>query len=157
MFKFLIVSLAISISITSLAAQPMANPTYGSPQQSAAPVDSSQQIADRIVASKIPVFIDFWAEWCKPCKLLDPIFKELEKKYKGKVLFMKVNVDINRALASYFKIQAIPAIYIVKDKNVINALTGLQPREAYEEAIEKALVKQVPQTIDSASAKSAAK
>lgn len=112
-------------------AQPVAIPSPA--------VDSSQQIADRIISSKKPVFIDFWAVWCGPCKLLNPIVKELEKEYKGRVEFIKVNVDIHRSLAQYFGVNSIPAVFIVKDKAVVNGLLGLRLKSDYVLALNQAL------------------
>lgn len=102
-------------------------------------VDSSQQIADKIVNSPIPVLIDFWAVWCGPCKLLNPIISELEKEYKGKISFVKVNVDIHKSLASYFQVQAIPAVFLVHNKSVVKYLPGLQPKEVYTGAIQEVI------------------
>jgi len=101
--------------------------------------DSSQAIADRIVKSKIPVMIDFWAAWCGPCKMLNPIMAELEKEYKGKVEFMKINVDVHRAISAYFRVNSIPSVFIVHDKNVVKHLPGLQPKEMYKSAIAEVL------------------
>jgi thioredoxin 1 len=98
-------------------------------------VDSSQQIADIIVKSNIPVFVDFWAVWCGPCKLLNPIVAELEKEFKGKVLFLKVNVDIHKSISNYFQVSAIPAVFILKDKTVVNMFPGLQRKETYAAAL----------------------
>jgi thioredoxin 1 len=106
-------------------------------------VDSSQQIADKIVQSKKSVLVDFWAAWCGPCRLLNPILKDLEKEYQGKLVFMKVNVDIHRAIASYFGINAIPMVFIIKDKTVVKVLQGLQPKEAYAGAIKEVLASSV--------------
>jgi thioredoxin 1 len=103
------------------------------------PADSSQAIADRITQSSIPVLVDFWAPWCGPCRMLTPVLNELEKKYEGRVLFVKVNIDANRALASYFKISSIPAVFFITDKAVVDFLPGLQNRAAYENSIEKIL------------------
>lgn len=101
--------------------------------------DSSQIIADKIVQSKIPVLIDFWAVWCGPCKILNPIISDLEKEYKGKVLFVKVNVDVHKSIAEYFQVQAIPSVFFVNNKNVVHYLQGLQPKEAYVAAIKEVL------------------
>jgi thioredoxin len=101
--------------------------------------DSSQQFADRITSSKIPVVVDFWAGWCMPCKYLDPIIAELEKEYKGRILFMKVDVDIHKAISAYFKVNAIPSVFVIEDKTVRTALNGVRTKEAYKEAIESAL------------------
>ncbi len=102
-------------------------------------VDSSQAFADRIVGSKIPVLIDFWAPWCGPCRFLGPTIEELKKEYAGKILVMKINVDVHRALAAYFKISSIPAVFLINNKAVVQYLPGLQPKESYKQAIDKVL------------------
>jgi len=111
------------------------------------PADSSQQLADRIVKSRVPVLVDFWAPWCGPCRLLLPTIKQLEKEYRGKVLFMRINTDVHRAIANYFGISAIPAVFIIKDKTVVSALRGLRPKEDYVAALAEVLkpVQAVPQ------------
>ncbi|GBU22234.1 thioredoxin [Fibrobacteres bacterium R8-0-B4] len=101
--------------------------------------DSSQQIADRITASKIPVVVDFWAAWCGPCRYLDPIIEELQKEYKGRVLFIKVDVDVHLALTAYFTVSAVPTVYVIEDKTVRSAMPGVRYKKEYVNAIESAL------------------
>ena len=103
------------------------------------PVDSTQAIADRVVESKIPVVIDFWASWCGPCRMLDPIIEELEKEYKGRVLFMKVNVDTQIGITQYFRVNSVPTVYIVEDKTARAAFPGVRDKNTYKKAIEDAL------------------
>jgi len=103
------------------------------------PEDSSKVIADRIVTSKIPVLVDFWAPWCSPCRMLGPTIEELKKEYAGKISVMKINVDIHRGLAAYFKISAIPAVFIIANRTVVEYFPGVQSKETYKQAVEKAL------------------
>lgn len=109
------------------------------PKKATVITDSSQQIADVIVNSKIPVLVDFWAAWCGPCKLLNPIIKQLEKDYDKRVLFLKVNVDVHRSISAYFSVNAIPAVFIIKDKTVVKMIPGLQPKETYAQALNDVL------------------
>lgn len=101
--------------------------------------DSSQYIADKIIQSEIPVLVDFWAVWCLPCRILNPIIKEIEDKYKGKILFLKVNVDKNRALSAYFGVSSIPSVFLIDQKTVVAFIPGVHSKETYVNAIEKVL------------------
>ncbi|MBN2038205.1 MAG: thioredoxin [Chitinispirillaceae bacterium] len=121
-----------------IAAQPLRHPPVA--QQ-----DSSQQLAQKIIGAKQPVLVDFWAAWCAPCRMLDPILKKLEKEYKGKMTFMKVNVDIHRQIAAYFRVQGIPAVFIIKDRAVQKMITGFQPEETYRDAIQSILAPPAPE------------
>jgi|SRR5690554_1794714 len=106
-------------------------------------MDSSQLIADKIIKSEIPVLVDFWAQWCAPCRILNPLIEELEKDSKNKAMFIKVNVDINKALAKYFEITKIPEVFILSNKTVVRKISGVQPKEIY--------VKTLKEVIDSVS------
>jgi thioredoxin len=88
-----------------------------------------------------PCVIDFYADWCKPCKMVAPIMDEMSKKYEGKVKIYKINTDKERELASVFRIRSIPAVLFVPMKGKPSMQTGALPRDRYIEIIDKELLK----------------
>ena len=87
----------------------------------------------------LPVVIDFYADWCRPCKMVAPIMDELAQTYKGKVIFYKVNTDLERELSSTFQIRSIPAILYVPKNGQPKMSVGLQSKDAYIQAITEIL------------------
>ena len=91
--------------------------------------------------SQLPVFVDFWAEWCGPCRMVSPVVEELSDDYKGKVNFVKVNVDQANELASKYNIFSIPTLAIFNKGEIISQQVGAASKESYKNMIEKALEK----------------
>ena len=81
--------------------------------------------------------IDFWAEWCGPCRAIGPVIEELSKEYDGKVNVGKVNVDHNPQISMNYGITSIPAILFVKGGQVVDKLVGAQPKSNFVKKIEQ--------------------
>jgi thioredoxin 1 len=82
-----------------------------------------------------PVFIDYWAEWCGPCKRIAPLVETLEKKYRGKMIFAKVNTDEEQSLAMRFNIMSIPAFHIFYNLKIVDQFVGAIPAQQFEARI----------------------
>jgi len=82
-----------------------------------------------------PCIIDFYADWCRPCKMVAPIMDELSGKYKGQVVIYRVNVDEERELAQFFGIQSIPTVFFCPANGDPQMSQGALPKESYEKAI----------------------
>ena len=89
-----------------------------------------------VVESKIPVLLDFYADWCGPCKVLGPIVDELAEEYEGKALVAKINTEINPMLSQHFKIKSIPTILFVHKGNLVERYNGLVPKPNLEEILD---------------------
>ena len=85
---------------------------------------------DEILSSELPVLIDFYADWCGPCKMMAPVIEEIADEFKDKVIVGKVNIDNERILASKFEIMSIPTIIIFKNNEIIKEFSGVQSKEA---------------------------
>ncbi len=90
---------------------------------------------DVIASDKLSV-VDFWAEWCGPCRAIGPVIEELAKEYEGKVNIGKVNVDQNPQISMNFGITSIPAILFIKGGKVVDKLVGAQPKGNFVKKIE---------------------
>ncbi|MDG1009846.1 MAG: thioredoxin [Amylibacter sp.] len=88
--------------------------------------------AEEVTNSSIPVVVDFWAEWCGPCKQIGPALEELSNEMAGKVKIVKVNVDENPGSPAQFGVRGIPALFLVKDGKVVSNKTGAAPKAAIQ-------------------------
>ena len=99
--------------------------------------NAQQQLIDE--SFKRPVVVDFWADWCAPCKQLMPILEKLANEYAGAFLLAKVNADEQQTLAGQLGVRSLPTVMVIKDGQPIDGFTGAQPESAVREVLEKHL------------------
>ena len=94
---------------------------------------------DEVLNADQPVLVDFWAEWCGPCKMLGPVIDELAGEYEGKAKVGKIDIDNNRDAAVQYGIQSIPSIIIFKNGEIVNKFVGISPKDELASAIDAAM------------------
>ncbi|MCX7820626.1 MAG: thioredoxin [Brevinematales bacterium] len=92
-----------------------------------------------VVNSSMPVLLDFWAEWCPPCRMIAPLLEQLSDEYKDKVKIMKVNVDEEPELATQFGITNIPTLLFFKAGNPYEKIVGAVPKQKIKDILDKML------------------
>jgi thioredoxin 1 len=92
---------------------------------------------DEVLQSGTPVLVDFWAEWCGPCKMLSPVLDELAGEYNGKVKIAKVNVDQNPNLASEYRVISIPMLLFFKNGQVTEQLLGFKSKKDLKASLDR--------------------
>ncbi len=98
--------------------------------------DTFQQ---EVLDNDTPVVVDFWAEWCMPCKAIAPIVEELSEEYDGRVKFAKVDVDTNQQVAASFGIRSIPVLLFFKGGEVADMIIGTVPKKSVVEKLDSLL------------------
>ena len=94
---------------------------------------------DIVLNSNFPVLVDFWAEWCGPCRIVSPIVEQLAQSLDGKVKVSKLNVDQNQIIATEYNVHSIPSLILFKNGNEVARTVGLSPKEKYEKFVNNAL------------------
>ncbi len=92
-----------------------------------------------VLKSQTPVLVDFWAVWCGPCKIVDPIVEELAKEYDGKLKVGKLNVDENQQISGTYNIMSIPTLLIFKNGEPVKSMIGAQSKESFKRGIDEVL------------------
>ena len=105
----------------------------------AVPAITEAQFQDKVLKSDTPVLLDFFAEWCGPCKLAEPVLEELSNEYTGKVIIAKLDVDHNPSVAEQFGVMSIPTTILFKDGQEVGRQVGFAGKQRFVDLIQKAI------------------
>ncbi len=92
-----------------------------------------------VLESETPVLVDFWAEWCAPCKMVAPVIDDLAEEYEGKIKFTKVDVDVNPQTAMKYGIRSIPTLLVFKGGSPVDQVVGAVPKAVIKKSLDSTL------------------
>lgn len=101
-------------------------------------IANEKEFEELVLHADKPVLVDFWADWCGPCRMLAPVLEQLDAQYGDKAIIAKVNVDECKQLAMDYQVMSIPAIFLFKDGKVVDQSVGVQPMSSLASMIESA-------------------
>jgi thioredoxin 1 len=100
---------------------------------------TADNFAKEVLQSQTPVLVDFWAEWCGPCKMIAPVLDELSGEYAGKIKIAKVNVDEQPSLAAEYGVRSIPTLLLIKGGQVAEQMVGARSKRDLKTSLDKSL------------------
>lgn len=100
---------------------------------------SDQNFEDEVIKSTLPVLVDLWAPWCRPCSMVAPVVDRLAEKYSGKFKFCRLNIDESPQIAARYRIMAIPTLMFFKGGEVVDTVIGAVPERALQPKIDELL------------------
>jgi thioredoxin 1 len=100
---------------------------------------TSSNFEEKVLRSDVPVLVDFWAEWCGPCKAIAPSVEQISNEYAGRAKVFKVDVDSEPELAGRYGIMSIPALIVFKGGKVVDQMVGAAPKTTIQQLIDRAL------------------
>jgi thioredoxin 1 len=100
---------------------------------------TDQSFEEEVIKSDLPVLIDLWAPWCRPCLIISPVVDKLSEKYNGRFKFCRLNVDENPRTAARYQVMSIPMLLFIKDGKVADTVIGAVPEQAIQPKIERLL------------------
>jgi len=102
-------------------------------------IEVNQRNFAQVVESsqRVPVLVDFWADWCQPCQTLTPLLTKLAQEYRGGFILAKVNADAEQALAAHLRVRSLPTVMVIWQGQIVDQLVGVQPESAYRQIIDQ--------------------
>ncbi len=94
---------------------------------------------EMVLESNVPVLVDFWAEWCGPCRMVAPILEKLQKEFEGKISIVKIDLDANSNFSGIYGIQSIPTLIVFNNGKEVSRIVGAQGEARFKQEIEKVL------------------
>ncbi|XP_047993258.1 thioredoxin, mitochondrial [Leguminivora glycinivorella] len=128
-----IVRNALSTKSANIVRSFSVTPTYGDIVK----IQSTDDFKDKVINSKVPVVVDFFATWCNPCRMLTPRLESIISEKKGKVVLAKVDIDEQTDLALDYEVSSVPVLVAIKDGKVLHRLVGLQDTDKLRKWIEQ--------------------
>ena len=104
---------------------------------------NEQSWKNEVTNSELPVIVDFWAEWCAPCRMMAPVLEEISKEYKGKIKVGKLNVDENPTVAGEYRVMGIPTLLFFRSGKLVDKVVGVVPKKALQDKIETIIKEEV--------------
>jgi thioredoxin 1 len=100
---------------------------------------TDKDFADEVLQSDRPVLVDFWAEWCGPCRVLGPVIESLSQEYEGRVKVAKVDVDSSQQVAMQYGIRSIPTVMLFDKGQIVDTIIGVRPKSDYEKSLKRVI------------------
>lgn len=100
---------------------------------------TAEDFQEKVLSSTTPVVVDFYADWCGPCRTAAPVIEEIAEEYQGKLTVVKVDIDVDSELATKYQVMSIPTVLLFKEGQEVDRVIGFGGKEKYLEAVKKVI------------------